>query len=192
MVAGMRVVAPRINLGSSMRDLLHEVRLIQSSLDAQLSRLERVERDLVVLSGVRSAGSAGLMVSGTEPVALNLHSRICSDGSVDFSIDGGAKFSLGPRLAEVFQFLASGDKDRSGQDVLVGWRSRREIISVLENSTGKKISGNYVNSIVYLIRRALLGAGYDRNLIQTHRQKGVRLAYKCSSGRWQGASALNV
>jgi hypothetical protein len=172
------VATPRINFGASIRDLLHEVRLIRSALEAQIERLDRIERDLVFLSGIRTTGAGNLPPSGTGPVAYNLDMKQRADGSVELVIDGGDRFSLGPRLAEVFQFLASGDKDRSGKDPLAGWRSRTEIIEFLEKHTGKRFSKNYVNGMVYLLKKALTKARYDRGLIQTHRQKGVRLAYK--------------
>jgi hypothetical protein len=169
MAKGMHVATPRINFGASRRDLLHDVRLVRTSLEAQVERLDRIECYLELLSGIHTTGAR-------DPVAYNLDIQQRADGSVEFAIDGGDKFSLGPRLAEVFQFLASGDKDRSEKDALVGWRSRTEIIKFLEESTGKSFRTNYVNNMVHLLKEALRKAGYDRGMIQTHRQKGVRLA----------------
>lgn len=141
---------PRINFGGSIRDLLHDVRLVRISLEAQIERLDRIERELKDLLDIQDQSAPNLVSFGTVPVAYNLVIHHHSDGSVEFAIDGGSKFSLGPRLAEVFQFLASGDKDRSGKDALVGWRSRDEILEFLEKSTGKRFRRNYVNNMVYL------------------------------------------
>ena len=171
------MATPRINFGASISDLLHEVRLIRSSLEAQIARLDRIECELKVLSGVCSSSTSKPFACGPGVVAYNLHKHELPDGSVEFSIDGGKKFSLGPRLAGVFQFLYSGDNP-SG-DELVGWRSRKEIIKFLADSTdGKSFPSSYPNNMVNKLRDALQNAGYRRDLIQTHDQKGIRLAYK--------------
>lgn len=188
MPSDMRVVVPRINYAASTRDLLHEVRLIQASLGAQIDRLEGIERDLQILLRTCSAGDARTIVSGADQVAYNLHTRPLPDGSVEIAIDGGAKFSFGPRLADVFQFFASGDKDRSGKDPLVGWRSRADIIRFLEESMGRIPRASYVNNLVHLLKRSLRRAGYDPSLIQTHRQKGVRFALKVGARGPQDSS----
>lgn len=169
---------PRFNIGASVQDLLQEVRLIRKCLEAQIERLDRAEYELSVLVKTLGADARNPVAFDKGPVAHNLDVQQHPDGSIEFAIDGGDRFSLGPRLAEVFQFLASGDRDRSGKDALVGWRSRTEIIEFLEASTGKRFTRNYVNSMVYLLKKALRDAGYDHKLIQTHRQKGIRLAYK--------------
>jgi len=64
--------------------------------------------------------------SGDDQIAYNLDIRTRANGSVEVAIDSGEKFSLGPRLAEVFRFLASGDKERGGNDGLsAGGHERR-------------------------------------------------------------------
>jgi transposase len=93
------------------------------------------------------------------------------------SIDGGRKFVLAPQLAEVFRFIATGDKERSEKDPLVSWRSREAVLELLD-SDGRSYSRRYVNNLVHRLRQTLRKAGYDWNLIQTHRQKGVRFAFK--------------
>ncbi|MGO8757451.1 MAG: hypothetical protein ACLQG3_04935 [Terracidiphilus sp.] len=178
----------RVNLEASLRILLHDTRLLRSALEAQVVRLERIELDLVTLQ--RALFSA----SGHKPpapgvgqeVAYNLRVDPRPNGSSAFSIDGGAEFTLPPRLAEVFQFIASGEKDSAGDDPLVGWRNRPDIKAFLEQRTGKSVSAGYVNSLVNLLRNSLGGAGYERGLIQTHGRLGVRLALKRSA---QGLTA---
>jgi len=177
----MSMLGPRakINISGSVRDWLHDLRLLRNCLEAQIERLDRMELEMDALMSLHGAGSSASTVApGAQPVALNLHIQPQPDGSARFVIDGGTSFSLAPRLAEVFQFLASGDKDRSAEDGLVGWRSRREIVLFLEKSTGKAFTTRYLNGMVYLLKKALREAGYDGRLIQTHRQKGIRLAYK--------------
>jgi DNA-binding winged helix-turn-helix (wHTH) protein len=63
-------------------------------------------------------------------------------------------------------------------DALAGSRSREEIKALLEKGPVKRFTNHGVNQKVYLIKRALGKAEYNQNLIQTDRQKGVRLAYK--------------
>lgn len=182
------VAAPRINIEASIRDLLHEVRLVQACLDAQIDRLEQIERALKTLLGARTAHGGGIVDSGAAQVAYNLQIVPHADESVEVTIDGGRKFSLGPRLAKVFLFLATGEKDRGGADPLVGWRSRTEIIKFLKDSTGKDFRRTYLNNMVHLLKQALRKAGYDCSLIQTHRQKGARLAFKRGAHSLSGAS----
>ena len=169
---------PRINYDASIRILVHDVRVTRANLAAQMARLDRIEYDLVSLlqacAPFETKGSGG----GPTRVAHNLDMRPLADGSATFAIDGGGKIALGPRLAEVFQFLATGGKDLSGKDPLVAWRSRDEIAKFLQAGAGKPFRKNYVNGMVHLLKEALRKAGYDRSLIQTHRQKGIRLAFK--------------
>ena len=169
---------PRINVIASLRDLLHDVRLVRNALEAQVDRLDRLEYEIKALPSLSSAGAQPYREWGSTPVARNLMTEPQPDGSVRFAIDGGKSFLLPPRLAEVFQFLASGEKDRPDKDPLVGWRSRRDISAAQERLHGRAITRNYVNGMIYLLRKTLRAAGYNPNLIQTHRQKGVRLAYK--------------
>jgi hypothetical protein len=185
----MPVAIPGINAGALRRDLLHEVRLVRTSLEAQIERLDRIEYKLSVLPEIQDQRARNLVSYYTGPVAYDLDIHHHSNGSVEFAIDGGKSFSLGPQLAEVFKFLASGERDRSGKDALVGWRSRTEILRSLEEATGRKFRRPYVNNIVYLLKKALTKAGYDRGLIQTHRQKGIRLAYKRGAQGPLGTSA---
>jgi hypothetical protein len=178
MVNPVAVVTPRINFPLSIRDLLHEVRIVRSGLEAQIERLDRMERDLAVLAGTHPDQIGTHIVHVPGQVAYNMDTRQNADGSVVVAIDGGTPFSLGPRLAEVFQFIATAEKDRDGQDALVGWRTRAEILKLLGGPQGRPFHPRYVNNIVHLLKEALRKAGYDRNLIQTNRLRGIRLALK--------------
>jgi len=178
MARDVLVASPRFNIDASIRDLLHEVRLVQGCLDAQIDRLERIERDLVALLGGRGVGAGRRIFPDPGRVAHNLEVYPRPDGSAVIAIDGGRKFILAAQLAEVFQFIASGDKDRSGRDPLVGWRPRAAILRFLEESAGRSLNPRYVNNLVHRLKKALQKAGYDCSLIQTHREKGVRFAFK--------------
>ena len=169
---------PKINFIVSARDWLHDLRLVRSALEAQIERLDRLEFEMDNLMSFdgRDAGTPG--PPGTQPVALTLEIQPQPDGSARIVIDGGSSLLLSPRLADVFQFLASSEKDRTAKDGLVGWRSRMEIVLFLEKHAGKAFTTRYLNGMVYLLKKALREAGYDARLIQTHRQKGVRLAYQ--------------
>jgi hypothetical protein len=169
---------PRINRRASMLQIMRELRLVRSCLDAQADKVDFAIRDLVFIAGLASSGGGVPLEPSAEPVAYNLRAFERTDGKVDFVIDGGKMFTLAPQPAEVFQFLASGEKDRGGKDVLVGWRSKSEVLKLLEASGGKSVRPSYVNNIMTRLRKALRAAGYDRGLIQSHRQKGYRLAFK--------------
>jgi hypothetical protein len=175
------VAKPRINYDASIRMLVHDVRVTRANLAAQMARLDRIEYDLVSLLQTCAPFEVKGPGGGSAKVAHNLDMRHRADGSLEVAIDGGGKLLLGPRLAEVFQFLAAGGKDSSGKDPLVAWRSRDEIAKFLQAGAGKPFRKSYVNGMVHLLKEALRKAGYDRSLIQTHRQKGIRLAYKSGS-----------
>ena len=169
---------PRFNVALSIRDALHEVRLVRSCLEGQIDRLDRLEMELVALSRSWSVeiGSAPPIDLGQ--VAYNLEIQSRPDGSAVVSIDGGRKFVLTPQLADFFRFIASGEKDRSGSDPLVGWRSRTEILDFLAEIAGRGYQPRFINNLVHRLKKALRKAQYDCNLIQRNRQKGVRFAFK--------------
>jgi len=168
---------PRINVPQSARDMLHEVRLTRSNLEAQVERLEQIDAWLVILAKLAGLNLPAPRVLGTAPLAYSLFVKPRPDGSAEFSIDGGSGFVLGPRLAGFFKFMASGSS-APGDDGHGNWRSRAETVQFLRESAAREVPARYVNNLVHLLRKALRKAGYDRNLIQTHRQKGVRLALK--------------
>jgi hypothetical protein len=172
------VPTPNINLNVSIRDLTHEVRLARASGETQVERLDRIDRDLTFLLEVLPPGSTTSGGARAEPVVYNLIGKPRSDGSVEFVINGQGKLSLGPRLAEVFIFLTGGESERDENQDLAGWRTRAQILQFLEQSGSRTFRRAYVNNLVHLLRRALQKAGYDRRLIQTNRQRGVRLAYQ--------------
>jgi len=127
--------------------------------------------------------------SGDDPVAYNADIRLHSDGSIDVLIDNGKEWlKLGRRLAGVFLFIASGDNDCSGGDELVCWQSRTEIIDFLETTAKRVFLPRYVNNLLNLIRGKLFDAKYNRKLVQTHSEMGVRLAFKGSARKLLKAS----
>jgi hypothetical protein len=172
---------PIINIGASIRELRRRLRLVLGILDALTDKVAEIERELAVMERARNVVPDGPPPPVDEPIAYNLEIRTRANGSIEVVIDSGEKFSLGPRLAEVFRFLSSAEKQRGGNDELVGWRSRDEINKFLNDSMGKQPRACYVNNLVHLLRMALSKAHYDSNLIQSNRQKGYRLALKHSS-----------
>lgn len=170
---------PKINLSVSARDWLHDLRLVRSALEAQIDRLDRLELEMGRLTSL-DGRDAGALAPGALSVALNLEIQPQPDGSARIVIDGGANLLLAPRLADVFQFLASSEKDRTAKDGLMEWRSRMEVVRFLEKHAGKAFTTRYLNGMVYLLKKALREAGYDARLIQSHRQKGLRFAYQGS------------
>ena len=150
----------------------------RNCLEGQVDRLDGLERELVALSRSCSGGVGYGTTIDVGQVAYNLEIQSRPDGSAVFSIDGGRKFVLAQQLAEVLRFIASGEKDRSGSDLLVGWRSRTEVLSFLADSAGRSYEPRYLNNLVHRLRMALKKADYHCDLIQTNRQKGVRFALK--------------
>lgn len=183
-----------------LRYLLHEIVLVRNSfdvqvdrvmimknsLDVQAKRIDSIERELkkvieAYLNGVArppELGGYNTQEFAMDPVAHNLIAQPRHDDSLEVTIDDGETFSVPRRLAQVFSLIVSGGKDPTGKDPLVGWRSRTEIVAFLEKNTGKRFSKRYINQMIYLLKCALREAGYNPKLIQTHRQKGVRLALK--------------
>ncbi len=161
-----------------VRETMRELRIIEGALDSLLDRIDRLKRKLLVIMPDPGPDTKNPEEVDMDPVAYNLDIRRRPNGSIQFVIDSGKPFSLPPRLAEVLQYLAAGAKDSSGQDALVGWRSRTDIIGHLEKRAGKPFRRAYINQMVYLLKCALRDAEYDEGLIQTHPVKGVRLAYK--------------
>ncbi len=172
------VAGPRLKLDTSIQDMLYEVRRVRANLGAQIDRLDRMELDLTTMRGGRIAIASGQPPPAPERVAHNLEIEVRHDGYGVVSIDGGRKFVLAPQLAEVFRFIATGDRSRSEKDPLVGWRTRDEIREFLADTEGRSYPRRYVNNLVHRLRQALRKAGYDLNLVQSHRQKGVRFAFK--------------
>ena len=171
-------VQPRFNVPASFRDAVHEVRLVRGSLERQIDKLDRLERELVALSCSCSGGIDKVPPPDLGQVAYNLEIQPRPDGSAVISIDGGRKIVLSQQLAEFFRFIASGEKDRSGSDPLVGWRSSDQILEFLADAAGRSYEKRYINNLVHRLKGALRKAEYDCNLIQRNRQKGVRFAFK--------------
>ncbi len=175
---------PRFNTGATLRNWLHEIRLMMGALDAQVDRLERLEREIrffLSTCSQPSAGDGGPILSAADPIAYNMEVDSRPDGYVVVALDGGPKFKLPPQLAEVFLFISSAEKERGSKDPLVGWRTRAEILEFVARSAGRTFHARYVNNLIHRLKEALRLAGYSRGLIQTHRCKGVRLAYKRGS-----------
>jgi hypothetical protein len=161
--------------------LRSELRAIRAALERQVDRLDRMDRDLsVVISVARAAGQhVDNSSAGHLPVVHSLICRRNPDDSAEFQVDGGGFFGLPPRLSQFLLFLASAPK--GGEDALVSWRSREDLVAFLEVQTGHKIPRRYVNNVVHLLKNAFQKVGLDRRLIQTHERKGVRLALKHQS-----------
>jgi hypothetical protein len=178
MVGSVPPASPRYNVAATIRDTLHELRLIRNCLEGQVARLDRLERELAALLGGSTVAAGIRLTAEPSHVAHNLEIEQRVDGSAIVSIDGGRRFTLAPQLAEVFRFISSGEKDRGGKDPLVGWRSRSEILDFLADSYSRSFNQRYINNLVHRLKHALQQAGYDCGLIQTHRRKGVRFAFK--------------
>lgn len=177
---------PRFSLLASLADILHDHQLNRSFLmrlaqrvDAEIARSDRIEFELITL--IKSLGGRETAPPPPPPIGPFAYHLAVSqpdpDGPATISIDGGRPFHLARLLAKLLQYLATGGKAPSGRDPLVGWRSRIEIIAYLEKDAHERITKHYLAQMVYLLKEALEVNGYPRELVQSSRKSGVRLAY---------------
>lgn len=171
--------APRHITQATLRNWRREIRLCLGALDGLIDRLERLEREIDSRSGACLGENSG--ESETDPIVYNIHFQKRADGTAAIALDGGKQFTLAPQLAEFFQFLSTAERDANSKDPLVGWRTRKQILDLLAGMAARVYPERYVNNLVHRLKEALKKAGYSRALIQTHRRKGVRLAYKRSA-----------
>ncbi len=153
------------------------------TLERLIDRIEQLEQEIDSFRAACASrtldGYRGIP-PGAEPIVHAIDIHKLSNGSVEVALDGGRRFKLPPQLAEVFLFIASGRKNPDHQDPLVGWRTRKEILDYLGGSSGRTYPQRFVNNLIHRLKDLLRAAGYSRNLIQTHRRRGVRLAYRQS------------
>lgn len=173
-------VLPKASLATSLQILLRNARLIRSNLSAQIDRLDRVEMELAVLSSWAAGGGHQGAWIAEEPGSMIHHLAIQNNpnDSIDVEINSSPAFHLGPRLAGLFLFLAESTKVSRGRSALPPWHSRNEVICFLEQRMQGKIRPQYVNNLIYSLRKVLSAAGHDPGLIQSHQEKGVRLAFR--------------
>jgi hypothetical protein len=168
---------PRINLLSSVRDLLDSVRVIRAGEDRQMDRIDRLEENLVEL--IKAMGAA-VRSNGPEddaagPIAYLLVVRRLPNGSADVQIDGGVFFRLSCRLADCLIYLSS--EDGTTDDALVPWKTRDDLVAWLTEKTNRQIPRRYINNLIHLLRATFRRAGLNPQLMQTNK-KGVRFALR--------------
>jgi hypothetical protein len=168
------------NKNDSIKELRRRLRLVMRAIDEALDKLGAIELGLKNLESLAPAYTGCVVGPSSGPIVYNLDVQKRYDESIVVSINGGEPFILGPRLAGVFQFISEGG---CSSDDLIGWRSREEILKSLPNFVGTELRIGYVNSLINLLKNKLTKAGYDRDLIQTSREKGVRLALKRRNAR---------
>jgi hypothetical protein len=163
---------------ASLRNFKSDLRLVQKSHDAHGDRLEQLIGllDMQIADLCRRIGEVG--PPPPRPDALYVDCQEGVNGSLMFSIDGGKEFTLPPRLEQFFQYIALGVEAPGGTTGPGRWLSRGEIAAYLERLAHRPFTFAYINEMVRRLRAALAKAGYDRMLIQTHRQRGIRLAVK--------------
>jgi len=169
-----------VNLATSLRSLLRGARLIRSNLSAQIDRLDRLEMELTVLISRADGDSAARAWIADRPGSTIHHLAIQKNPneSIEMEINSGPAFHLSPRLAGLFMFLAGPAEANQGGQASAPWRSRGEVIRFLEGRMRRKIRPQYVNNLIHSLRKALVVSGHDPGLIQSHQEKGVRLAFR--------------
>ena len=113
------------------------------------------------------------------PVARRLKIRRNPDSSGTVQIDDEKPFRLSAGLTDYLEHLAS--DDAPSDDFLVAWKSRASLWEWLRKYSGKDVDAQYVNKRTDDLRRALRKAGIARELVHSHRGKGVRFALWRSS-----------
>jgi hypothetical protein len=185
----MQGPSQKSKLSALIQGLRSELRQVLGVLENVIGKIEQIEKRLEDLEGAGADGPHVPAPPGAPAIAYNLQILPCASGSgFRVSVDGKEDFALGPRLAGLLGFIATGEKNRGAADPLVGWRSWEELTS-LTDSHDKNFRKAYVNSMVNLLRDKLEDQGYSRDVIQTNKEKGVRLALKYSSrGRLRPSS----
>jgi len=103
-----------------------------------------------------------------------------ADGWATIRIDTEKPFRLSPSLSDFLEHLAS--DEAASDDSLVAWKSRASLWEWLRKHSGRGVGAKYVNKRVSDLRTHLENAGIERDLVQTHRRKGVRFALRRSPG----------
>jgi hypothetical protein len=191
MASNMQISLMKSSNNSFIRDLRRRLRLALGSLDALTGKIEEIEKNLATLECSLVFDFGGIRTADEIPIAHNLDIRSRHYGYIEVSLDGGKWFTLGRRLAEVFLLIATGNKECSGSDDLVGWRSKDEIHTFIQASAKRPLRRSYVNNLINLLKNKLFKAGYNRDLIQVDRQKkGIRLALKSGARGLREVSSL--
>lgn len=190
MAMGMEGAGPNTDLLAVLRQIDTALQREEQAHEDHVDRLHKLQRDLdeagIRLDAIRCAvqdmitsvetGHPDGRIFPPHPEAALMQCHENPDGSATFCIKGGKSFSLSTRLAQLFQFLASGPKESSDKRALVRWKSKVEISAYMEKRAGKPISRSYVSYMVLRLRRVLDNSKYDPGLIQMHRRHGYRLA----------------
>jgi hypothetical protein len=103
------------------------------------------------------------------------------DGNAEIRIDGGKRFTLPPTLADLLSALAI--DNGAGDDVIVGWKTLKEIGEYLAKQTGSPVSKRAITQNVYRLRKELFDrGGVNPYLVQTNRRRGLRFALRRKTG----------
>jgi hypothetical protein len=176
----------RRNLPSRMRALRQKLKLAETSLRNAWGLLEECmdEADALQMAVNESGEGEPTMHGFGDPIAYEFEMEHRADGSIIFHLGNAGSVPLPPKLAQFFIFLAS--EKGSSEDGLVPWKPRAEIRRWLEVQSGRAPRKGYENKLVGDLREKLDAAGMDEKLIQTHLQKGVRVALRARMARGAG------
>jgi hypothetical protein len=170
------------------------VRALERRLAKLCSRLSRLEEDLQrfefdlvqflrSLSGADAPPRRGRVARdgtddddavadrGVRDLAINAH----FDGSAHVRIEGSRPLRLSPALVNLLEVLAA---ERPSSDHLVGWKPLDEIAAQLAAREGVPLNEHAVSNRIWLLRQALIEAGFKARLVQHHPRKGHRFALR--------------
>jgi hypothetical protein len=152
-------------------------------VDAAAKAMEELAQELPGVSevsrqrgGVRSPEEQRVMRAEADAGASSLQVMRHADGTGEVSVNGRRPFALPPKLATLLAVLVvPGDE---ADDDLLGWHTKSMVAAALNKKTGGALSPGAVPKLVYKLRRAFRDAGENWLLIQTNRERGVRLAVR--------------
>jgi hypothetical protein len=171
-----RLQARLERLARHLSDVCDEVDAAAKALEDLVGRLAGVSSVTPRKGARRSPEDDRMMRAEAEAGAPSLDVRRLADGSGEVSVSGRRSFSLPPKLATVLELLlAPGD---TADDGLLGWRTPVELAAALGKRVPGSVGARAVSRLVYKLRRCFRDAGENWRLIQTNRERGVRVAVR--------------
>jgi hypothetical protein len=174
-MAFRRLQAQLERLARRLSDMCDEVDAAAKALEDLVGRLAGVS-SVTPRSARRSPEDDRMMRAEAEAGAPSLEVHRLADGTGEVSVSGRRSFSLPPKLATVLELLlAPGD---TADDGLLGWRTPVELAAALGKRAPGSVGARAVSRLVYKLRRCFRDAGENSRLIQTNRERGVRVAVR--------------
>ena len=163
-------------LAGRLSDACDDVDAAAKALEDLVRRLSGASEVTPRRHAVRSPEELRVMRAEEEAGASSLRVKRHADGTGEVSVSGRRSFALPPKLTLLLAVLVvPGDE---ADDGLLGWRTTSEVATALNKKTGGALAPAAVPKLAYKLRRAFRHAGENWLLIQTNRERGIRLAVR--------------